>query len=520
MPRLAFPRAGLRAIGLSVVLTTLFAAGVGAGLWFYPDVFPSVADADDHDEHDASPATDDHEEHDDHEDEDHEGDHVALTKQAFENLGLLLGQPTSGDYWKSTLVPGKVVEIPGRSDLAVSTPVAGVIETVEVIPGENVPLQSPLFTIRLTDEALLAAQAKYLESLTEQEVAQQEIDRLTPLIESGAVSGAKKRELEYDVKQRLARQATVLQELLGRGMPEQQISALRRNRTLASTLSVMAPGFVQENMAEDAANETTNHGSTGYSIENLLVHPGKAISRGDSLCTVAYHQKLYIEGTAFEADLPILSLIAQKGWKITAETVHESHNHGDSSQSMLLKLLRVDNHIDEATQTVRFFVELPNEIDQTLTEDGRQFEQWRFRPGQRLHLRLPVERWQNQLTLPTDAVVVDGPNVFVFAEHHHEEDADPQDSSESTHETPELAAREQESEHEDDHDDDHEHDVFLELEPVPVRLLHRDDKTVVIANDGQLHDDERIALNCAYKLYLAMKMQAGGGGGHHHHHDH
>ena len=243
---------------------------------------------------------------------------MALTRQAFENLGLRLGKPTRGDYWKSTLVPGKVVEIPGRSDLAVSTPVAGVIESVNVIPGQNIPTQTALFEIRLTDEALLAAQAKYLETLTQQEVAQQEITRLTPLIDSGAVTGAKKRELEYEVKQWVARQATILQELRGRGMPEQQIENLRRGRTLASTMAILAPAFVKENSADEA--------STGYSVENLLVHPGKAVARGDSLCSVAYHQRLYIEGTAFEADLPTLRRIANEGWKITAETEHD-HDH-------------------------------------------------------------------------------------------------------------------------------------------------------------------------------------------------
>jgi len=56
---------------------------------------------------------------------------------------------------------------------------------------------------------------------------------------------------------------------------------------------------------------------------------------------------------------------------------------------------------------------------------------------------------------------------------------------------------------------------------VPVRLLHRDDRTVVIAGDGQLHADDQVALNQAYKLHLALKMQmAGGGGGHHHGHEH
>lgn len=490
-------RKGVRALIASTILTCLFAAGVWMGLWFYPQVFPVTAEQHDdhHDEHDGE----DHG-HDDHGHEE-EGNLVALTQQAFDNLQLRLAHPKKGDYWKSILLPGKVVEIPGRSDLAVSTPVTGVIESVKVLPGESIPMESPLFEIRLTDEALLTAQANYLETLTRQEVAQQEIERLTPLIASGAVSGAKKRELEYEVKQLLAKQATSLQELRGRGMPEAQIEELKRERTLASTLAVFAPKFVHETQG---TQETPN----GYSIENLLVHPGKAVTRGESLCTVAYHQKLYVEGTAFEIDLPILKRIAQEGWLIDTETSVDFHLHSSSHSSatpMQLELLRVDNHVDEATQTVRFFLELPNEVTQTLTEDGHQFEQWKYRPGQRFHLRLPVERWENQITLPADAVVIDGPNAIVFVEHHHEED----------HEV-----AEQEADHDHHHLDEdahHDHNVFIELESIPVQLLHRDDKTVVIADDGQIHD-EFVALNNAYKLYLAMKMQAGGGGGHHHDH--
>lgn len=492
MTRYTFLRAGTRVVLASIVLTLLFTAGVGVGLYFYPQVFTAAEDVDEHDHHhDDDHAADMHEdEHEDHEEE----DHVALTQQAFANLGLRLGEPTIGDYWKSNLVPGKVVEIPGRSDLAISAPVAGIVESVNVVPGQSIPTQSPLFTIRLTDEALLAAQARYLETMTQQEVAQQEIARLTPLIQSGAVTGGKKRELEYEVKQLVARKATILQELRGRGMPEGDINQLSRDRILASTLSIFAPQFLRN----------TEEASSGYSIEKLLAHPGKSISRGDSLSTVAYHQRLYIEGTAFEVDLPTLEQIAKQKWKIAVET---SHGHDETEPSeMMLELLRVDNHIDEATQTVRFFIELPNKVTQTLNEDGRQFEQWRFRPGQRLHLRLPVEKWSDQLTLPTDAVVIEGPNVFVFAEHHHAEE--------------EHVDHNDEDPHADEDEHEHEEDVFVELEPIPVRLLYRDDKTVVIANDGSLHDGEQIALNNAYKLYLAMKMQAGGGGGHHHHHDH
>lgn len=503
MTRVLLLRAGARVLFASFILTCLFAAGVAAGLWLYPAVHSVAADFDEHDLDTA------HEEHGEHEEpEEHDGheedDHVALTKQAFENLELQLAFPTRGDYWKSALVPGKVVEIPGRSDLTASTPVAGVIESVNVVPGETVSLQEPLFEISLTDEALLAAQAKFLETLTQQEVAEQEIQRLSPLIDSGAVPGSKKRELEYEAKQLAAKQTTTLQELRGRGMPELQIDELRRNRTLASTLAIFAPKFARE-------AQRLGDSPSGYSIENLLVHPGKSVVRGESLCTVAYHQKLYVEGTAFEVDLPVLQRIANEGWKIDMEPIVDAHgNTHTGSKPLQLSLLRVDNHVDETTQTVRFFLELPNQVTQTLTKEGRQFEQWKFRPGQRLHLRLPVQRWENQITLPADAVVIDGPNALVFAEHHHEEESDGSVTSEDSgiHVDTDI------------HEQDSEHDVFVELEPVPVHLLHRDDKAVVIADDGQLHDDARIALNSAYKLYLALKMQAGGGGGHHHHHDH
>ncbi len=62
-------------------------------------------------------------------------------------------------------------------------------------------------------------------------------------------------------------------------------------------------------------------------------------------------------------------------------------------------------------------------------------------------------------------------------------------------------------------------DSDIELEPVSVRMLHRDDQTVVLANDGELRPDMRIALNNAQALYLAMKLKAGGSG-HQHDHDH
>ncbi len=491
-------RAGVRALFTAGVLTSIFAAGAAAGLYFYPQV---AADRHDHaDDHphggEAEHVANGHA----HEDEE---DHIALTEQAFANLGLQMAPVTVGDYWQTLLVPARVVEIPGRSDLSVSAPVTGVIEDVQILPGQSLNSSTPLFVIRLTDETLIDAQSKLLETMTRQEVAQKEIDRLAPLIDSGVVAGSRNRELEYELKQLRAQESTLLQELRSRGLPQPMIDELLQNRELASILTVFPPSFIRP---DDAASSQS---SSGFSVEQLMVHPGKSVTRGQALCTVAFHSKLYLEGTAFEDDLPVLNRIAENDWEVLVET------HGEpepDAEPLGLQLLRIDNHVDEATQTVKFFVELPNEVAVVRQANDRLYEQWRFRPGQRLHVRLPVERWENQLMLPVDAVVVDGPNVFVFAEHHHDDD----DHAHDDHEDQDHP-HDDHDQAEGTHDHHDEHDLFIELEPIPVRLLYRDDRTVVIADDGQIPLDEPIALNHAYKLYLAMQMQAGGGGGHHDH---
>lgn len=529
MSRSELQRVGLRAIQAAFALTVVFGAGALAGTYLAPQV---LAEADDHGHEDDHGPDSDHADEGEHDEDEHEeeGEHVALTEQAVANLGLRMGRISKNDYWKSLLVPGKVVEIPGQSSLSISAPVTGVVEQVNLLPGQSIEANTPLFTMRITDESLIDAQSKILALVAQQEVAEQEIARLGPLIASGAVSGTKARELQYEMKQLKGQQAALEQELSSRGMPASAIRRLLDTKQLETVAEVLAPKYMNADSVLGAAGlpEQAVEQVYGYSVESMEIHPGQSVERGNALCTVAYHPRLYLVGTAFQDDLPVLERIAEERWKVTVETHDSSHQYGSE---MRLDLLRLDNHVDEESQTVKFYLELPNQVAHTRVDAGRTFEQWRYRPGQRLHLRLPVEKWTNQVTLPTEAVVVDGPNVFVFAEHHHEEhlvSTPLQNGASSISQTAaeDSAVVRNAGDHPDEEhsgeehaEDDHEHDIFMELEPVSVRLLYRDDKTVVIADDGVL-DSEEIALNNAYKLYLAMKMQAGGGGGHHHDHDH
>ncbi|MCD0463725.1 efflux RND transporter periplasmic adaptor subunit [Roseiconus lacunae] len=522
MSRTNRQRVGLRTLYLSLGLTGVFAFGSASGTY----LASRRVIATEHDDHHGEMPSD-HGSHTpqterltegDASDHDDDHDHVALTKQAFENLGLQLGPIPRRDYWKSRLVPAIVTEIPGQSDLSISAPVTGVVENVRVLPGQSLRDDQPMFVIRLTDEALIESQSKLLGALTRQEVIDQELRRLTPLRETGVVSGVKTRELEYELKQLRAQQAILLQEVRSRGLPQSSIDGLLKERTLATAFSVFPPEFIRE-QARCRSGQ-----STGFSVENLVVHPGKSVSRGDALCSIAYHSDLYLEGTAFEDDLPILNRVIDHGWNVTASfhdmkvagVSHLSHLRFDG-HSEKLNLLRVDNHIDERTQTIRFFVELPNRVTSTREVDGRIFEQWRFRPGQRIHLRLPVQRLENQLQLPVDAVVVDGPNVYVFAKHReHGMSTAASVTSVKTRRTQADTVNTVQNSNIDIPHDRHD-DVFIEFEPIPVRLLHRDDQTAVIAIDRPLEEHDSFALNNANKLYLALKIQQGSSGGHHHH---
>jgi multidrug efflux pump subunit AcrA (membrane-fusion protein) len=482
-----------------------------------------------------------HHQADDHLHDEDVQEHVSLTRQAFQNLGLKLEKVTPRDYWKSQTVPGAVVEIPGRSKLTVSAPVTGVIDSVLVSPGQTVIPADPLFTLRITDESLTAAQSKWLAGIARREIVEKEIARLAPLTSAGAVAGRRKRDLEYELAQLDSAQQVLEQDMLSRGLPAYMITRIAEGRSLASTLEIVAPPINSRGVAAHvrvrpvSLERTTERAN--YSVSMIQVHAGQTVQRGDALCTLDNHAELYVRGQAFDSDLPLLDRLTEKGWKITAEFGHDHDEPGGTTIIRRdLPLLRIDNVVGAESQTFTFFLPLRNEIAQTLNDEaGRSFVHWRFKPGQRVHLRIPAEHWQDQIVLPLDAVVLEGPHALVFVEHtapsavpgHSHDDHSHDDRSHDDHSQDDHSHDDDQQAHEHPHPDPHQHaesdaggDVFIELEAVPVQLLHRDERFAVIANDGQITSGRRVALNSAYELQQAMRMQQGGSGSHPHAHEH
>ena len=445
-----------------------------------------------------------------HEDEE---PHIPLTKQAFDTLGLRLASVAIKDYQKTAIVPAEVVEFPGVSNRHLTAPVGGEVTAIGAQLGASVRPGDPLFEIRITDERVLDAQLMLVESITRREIIEKELRRIEPLTESGAVRGRQRIDLEYELEQLQTTISLKRDELLVRGLTIDQVERLVDTKQLLRTVSVSA-SRVDDNSFRAGADNRSGHvravaweeapNDDEMCVERLAVEPGQTVERGQLLCDLALHQRLYLKGHAFEVDLPALVRLAQEGGALSAEFGHRQgaahssvhHEHG-------LMLRYVANEVEADTLAYPFYVPLDNEVlYESTDESGYRYRTWRHTVGQRAHLLLPTTVIEGQIPLPIDAVMIDGPNAFVFVEHEeHGSDGDHY----GTHET-EMAP------------EDHEEDVFIELEPVPVTVLHKDSQSVVISSDGLLHEGDQIAMNGAHQLYQALHADSGGGHDHHHHH--
>lgn len=441
---------------------------------------------------------------------------VVLTDQARQNLGLEIGPVALVDYWRTVAVPGSVSEEPGHCERRISTTVNGIILKVHALQGQTVKPGDPLFDIQPTSELLTNAQSGLLRTLQDIEITDAELMRLKDLVAAGqarmqlTAKEAEKKRLE---SVRLVQ----MQELLVRGLSPEQIQKIVTTKTLIRQFTVRVPDPVpskevsgQENsdtaeathllpvtntlaslngVSTDEIKTPRKSGSAPhlkehehshesvYTLEQLNVSLGKLVQPGEELCQLASHTVLLIQGHAFERENALITKAVQEQWPVTAlfEAGDKELLRRDN-----LKILYVDNTIDETHRTLNFYVPLENEVVRDSPgANGLMYRTWRFKPGQKVRLLLPVQHLPESIVLPADSVVKEGPDAYVYRQNGKL------------------------------------------LEQVPVTIEHLDPREVVIRNDGSLFEGDEVARNQAYQLHLALKKAQGNGeGGGHHGHDH
>lgn len=483
------------------LLPVVMIIGLAAGLMVRPTV-DTLLMSESSNRHEA---TSTHEELDDHEpgnqDEEHHDDHIALSKQAYQNLKLSVSAVELSDHTQILRMPGEIVEWPGLSTHVVSAPLSGRVTKLFASPGVSLATGEPVFELEIVDDELMEAQLRLLELLTKQEVVDAELKRLSPLAPS-VVPGREKLEKEYQHQEIVASLESTRQELSLRGLAREQVDSIAQSRRVVSAITVAMPQLTMStpNASEAVSTAGWNpdsvagvqwpEGDVAFSIEDLFVATGEMVTRGAPVCKVADYRLLLVCGHAFENEIDVVSRLIDENRSVAIE-------FGIVGEGELVKGLRVQHvpgHVDETSQSFHFYVPLQNEILKMSTDAlERKFCTWKYKVGQRVHVQVPTEEIRDQIVLPADAVVQEGPEAFVFREHIEE--------SEFT------------AERAEDHDE-----VFIEFEPVHVTIVAREKSVVVVAPGEELAVGDRVAMSSAYQLHLALKSQQEGGGGHHHHH--
>lgn len=384
-----------------------------------------------------------------------EANSIELSEQGRKNIGLTLAKVELRPFVRTITVPGMIVEKPGQSTIAATAPLTGIVTRVHVIEGAAVVPGDPMFDIRLTHEELVQAQADLLKTAEELRVTEREIQRLEAITADGAIPRKTLIERQYEQQKQQAALRSQQQALRLHGLSEEQIAGILENGKLVAELTVRAP-----TPTGAAADEVM------LQITDLRVTQGQNVTAGDTLAVLANHAELFIEGNAFESDLPSITRASDEGWPISAKVEGESESVRRIED---LQMLYVASKVDPESRTLHFYLRLPNEKQRdATTPDGRRFIGWRFRPGQRVQIQIPVERWEDRIVLPLAAVAQDGVETYVF--------------------TP---------------NGDH-------FDRRPVHVEYQDTDWAVIANDGSIFPGTPVAISGAQQLQIALKNQAGG----------
>lgn len=381
---------------------------------------------------------------------------LTLSDQARRTIGLTEGEVTLRTFEHTIGVPGMVVERKGRSRFTIIAPLTGFLTKIEITEGAAVAPGQPLFELRLTHEELVQLQADLLKTTAEVDVVRREIARLQGIGPEGLIPTKMILERKYELEKLEAVLESQRQALLLHGLSTEQVGGILATRTLLHTIAVRAPS--RDALPVDKTANPT------LLVQELLVEQGQHVNAGDTIAILVDHETLLIEGEAFEQDLPqiIEATKAKRAVSAVLETKSSQATKLDG-----LAIASVSSRVDPESRALRFYVTLPNERVITSPGDGR-FVTWRYKPGQRMQIRVPVETWPDRIVLPTQAVAQEGVENYVFRGNGDHFDRE------------------------------------------PVHVEHRDPDWVVIANDGTLFEGDRVAMTAAQQLQLALKNKSGG----------
>lgn len=405
-----------------------------------------------------SPVEDPHAGHDHSQAGYNESASIELSERGLRNIGFKPLVIQTSAYARTLTLPSMVVERPGRSQRHVTAPLTGLVTEIHAVNGEAVGPGEPLFELRLTHEELVTAQTDYLQTQSNLEIVNRELARLKGL-DDGIIAGKRIIEKQYEKQKLESALMAVEQAMLLHGLNQEQVNQIRRTKQLFQNVTVYSP----EHRHEDDVCE----GPHLFTIQRLGIAEGEQIEVGRELAVLADHCELHVESTAFENDASAIRAAAKASRSITARWL-QSDSEGSVVEGLVI--LYVADQIDPQSRALKIFLRLPNQVafEKSLA-NGKRFIEWKYKPGQRLEISIPVEIWEDQLVVTTTAIVDEGGESYVYRQNG-----------------------------------DH-------FDQISVHVVYRDQNSIVIASDGALFPGDVIAGQGAFQMHLALKNKAGGG---------
>jgi cobalt-zinc-cadmium efflux system membrane fusion protein len=360
-----------------------------------------------------------------------------------------------------------------------------VVTEIRAKPGDTMKAGDPIFTLQLVSELLQSTQTDLAKAARELEFATAKRDRVAELVKKGTQSGTVLIEEENQVKRFTTQVQAYRRQLIVFGLTTDQVDRSEKGEVITQVVVTAPLRSTPSAKAISSGSEPVVTDSL-YEVQELKVTLGEQVQAGQTLCLLANHQKLFVEGRAFKSEADALADAAEKKTPIRSEFADE--NPGSWKPQEPLRIHHLSNQVDPATRTFAFYLPLDN-FSRTYVQDEKTHFVWRYRPGQRVRLRMPVEKLITlsndgkreipPFVFPAGAVVREGAEAFMFVQSG---------------------------------------DVFIRK---PVHVLYEDRNEVVVANDGSITEAEFVVRNQAAAINRALKAAAaGGGGGGHEGHDH
>ncbi len=393
-------------------------------------------------------------------------DRVTLSEQAAGNIGLTSAELKPRSFRRTLVIPGIVVDRPGLSDRGLPAPVAGIVTRIHTETGVAVRPGDLLFTLRVNSEYLQNTQAELFKTASEMALNRKQRDRLA---QGGIVPEAKLLELDNQHSRLEVAARAHVQDLLSRGLTREQIAGVERGE-LVRDVRVLAPEPEpsQKPLPSSAARPFA------FEVQEVKTELGQQVQAGQVLAFLANHHSLAIEGRAFAKEAPLIERAARSDWPVEVEFLGDDTVPW-SREKRTFTIRYLSNMIDPGKRVLTFQVTLDNE-GEPIEKEGKTFLLWRYRPGQRVRLHVPVEEWKDVYVLPAAAVVREGAEVYVFRP---------------------------------DGDD------YVRR---AVRLLYLDQRHAVLDRSSDVSPGQLVAQSGAAVLNRMLKSQAAGEGGHEHEH--